>query len=206
MNKMYIDPQHAALVLVDVQNDYCHENGLKAQQGADVSRFQNTVSVIEKLVEQARKLDIPVVFIKNINSEEHLSEAWINRPGGMARSAVTRKGTWGAEIYRLVPQANDVVIEKSRFSAFINTNLDEILRELNRTALIFTGFATNVCVESSARDGFMMDYHVTLVKDACAGYVPELEEATHKNIAAHFGAVVDSSEILQMWAQEEPVK
>jgi ureidoacrylate peracid hydrolase len=199
MNNIYTDPHHAALVLVDVQNDYCHDQGLKAQQGSDVSKFQNAVTVIDNLVQQARKAGVPIVFLKNLNSDEHTSEAQLHRPGGAARSAVTRKDTWGADIYRLVPEPGDVVIEKYRYSGFIHTELNEILQKLQRKSIVLTGFATNVCVESTARDGFMLDYHVALVKDGCAGYSAELEEATYQNMTKHFGAIFNSEEVLQHW-------
>lgn len=199
MNNTNIDPKHSALVIIDVQNDYCHEDGVKAQQGADLTQAQQAVSVIESLIEPCRERGIPIVFVYNTNSDDTLSEALLNRPGGSARSAVVRKGTWGAQLYRFDPQPQDIVLEKHRYSAFIGTDFDDQLKQMGIKSLLITGLATNVCVECTARDAFMLDYYVTLIKDGCSGYNPELEAATYANAEKHFGTVMNSSQLLKLW-------
>jgi ureidoacrylate peracid hydrolase len=76
-----------------------------------------------------------------------------------------------------------------------------VMSREHRRSLILTGVATNVCVESTARDGFMLDYHSTLAKDGCAGYYPELHEAAFKNIAIWFGKALDTKEIFDYWTK-----
>ncbi|TDF92515.1 cysteine hydrolase family protein [Paenibacillus piri] len=199
----HLDPRESALIIVDVQNDFCHEEGACASMGRDVSGAQAIVPAIEALIGEARRQDIPVVFIQMTQSEHTVSEAWAKRPrpsGHTDPLAICRKGSWGAEFYKLVPQPGDIIVEKHRYSAFIGTELDMILGNLNRKSLIITGVATNVCVESTARDGFMLDYHVTVVKDGSAGYSQELHESTFQNIEACFGLALHSSEVLEYWA------
>lgn len=202
--KDHLNPKNTALIIVDVQNDFCHEAGACAKMGRDVTAAQTIVPKIEALIQEARKLDIPVVFIQMTQEEHTLSEAWAKRPRLAQHTdplAVCRRGSWGAEFYKLSPAQGDIVVEKHRYSAFIGTQLPMILCSLNRKSLVITGVATNVCVESTARDGFMMDYHVTLVKDGCAGYVRELHENTFQNIEACFGLVLDTSEVISYWAE-----
>lgn len=200
----HLNPQDTALIIVDVQNDFCHEEGACAKMGRDVAAAQAIVPRIEALIEEARAQDIPVVFIRMTQEEHTISEAWAKRPrpnGSTDPLAVCRKGSWGAEFYELSPAPGDIIVEKHRYSAFISTQLDMILGNLNRKSIVITGVATNVCVESTARDGFMLDYHVTVVKDGCAGYIPQLHEATFHNIEVSFGLALDTSEVLSYWTE-----
>ncbi len=201
MQTTHIDSQYAALIIVDVQNDYCHEKGYFGLKGKDLSREHAIVPVIERLIEQARKSGVPIVFVKKtVSDSDFLSEEWKNRPNAIRKDAtIVKRGTWGAEFYKLVPETEDIIIEKHRYSAFDKTNLDEILRKLQRKSLVIVGLATNICVESTARHGFALDYNVTLVRDGCASYDSELELATFRNIESFFGWVMDSEDILKHW-------
>lgn len=113
--------------------------------------------------------------------------------------AVCRKGSWGADFYEVAPEPGEVVVNKHRYSAFVNTRLDSILRSQKIETLIMTGVSTNVCVESTARDGFMLDYHIVLLRDACASYSTQAHEMTIKNIEGYFGEVTDTREVISLW-------
>jgi ureidoacrylate peracid hydrolase len=200
----HLNPKDSALIIVDVQNDFCHEEGACAKMGRDVTAAQAIVPKIEALIQVARQRDIPVVFIQMTQEEHTISEAWAKRPrlaGHTDPLAVCRKGSWGAEFYELSPEPGDIVVEKHRYSAFIGTQLDMILGNLKCKSLVLTGVATNVCVESTARDGFMLDYNVTVVKDGCAGYIAQLHEATFHNIETSFGLALNASEVLDYWSE-----
>jgi ureidoacrylate peracid hydrolase len=202
--KEHLNPKDSALIIVDVQNDFCHEEGACAKMGRNVAAAQAIVPKIDALIEKARQFDVPVVFIKMTQDEHTISEAWAKRPRPVQHTsplAVCKKGSWGVEFYGVAPAEGDIIVEKHRYSAFIGTQLDMILGNLNRKSLVLTGVATNVCVESTARDGFMLDYHVTVVKDACAGYIPALHEATFHNIESSFGLTLDASEVADYWTE-----
>lgn len=201
--KQHLNPEETALIIVDVQNDFCHEDGACARMGRDVAGAQAIVPRIEALIGEARKQSIPIVFIQMTMEEHTVSEAWAKRPrptGHTDPLAICRKGSWGAEFYKLTPLPGDIIVEKHRYSAFIGTQLDMILGNLNRKSLVITGVATNVCVESTARDGFMLDYHVTVVRDASAGYNQALHNATFDNIEACFGLTMNASDIVKYWS------
>jgi ureidoacrylate peracid hydrolase len=93
---------------------------------------------------------------------------------------------------------NDVVV-KHRYSAFTGTELDPLLRAQGVENLIFTGITSNVCVESTARDAYMYDYHVVVVSDLTATYAQAPHDATLENIRRAFGRVVTSGEIVDVW-------
>ncbi|MDF9839753.1 MULTISPECIES: isochorismatase family cysteine hydrolase [unclassified Paenibacillus] len=203
--KEHLSLESTALIIVDVQNDFCHEDGACARMGRDVKGAQAIVPSIQLLIGECRERGVPVIFIQMTQEPHTLSEAWNMRPrpAGTEGIAVTQRNSWGADFYKLTPKPDDIIVEKHRYSAFIGTQLDLILRTMNIKSLLVTGVATNVCVESTARDGFMLDYHVTVVKDACAGYSPELHEATFGNVTAHFGRVLETGEILSYWKEHQ---
>ena len=93
------------------------------------------------------------------------------------------------------------MLKKHKYSAFIGTALDGMLRSNGIKTIIVTGIATNVCVESTVRDGFMMDYHVVVPSDLVYGVNEEYKAWSLKNIGRYFGHVLDSAEILEAWAR-----
>ena len=198
-----------ALVLVDVQNEFCHPDGVFGKKGCDLGPIENMMVALERLVASARENNIPIVFIQNIEDENTDSFAWSMRPDAKEDSAnegVCRRGTWGTELYKFSPQDGDILVQKNRFSGFLNTPLDSILKNKGIETLIFTGVATNICVETTARHASILDYHIVLASDACATWYPDLQEATCKNIRLWFGKVADSIEISGKWIGNVPAK
>ncbi|MDF2936355.1 MAG: isochorismatase hydrolase [Paenibacillaceae bacterium] len=191
-----------ALVIVDVQNDYCHPEGALGLEGCDVSGVKEMMPRLHGLLGAVREEGIPVIFIQTFHEDATDSEAWVTRSSG--RSAqVCRKGSWGAEFFEIAPRGGEIVVNKHRYSAFVNTRLDSVLRTLKIDTLLVTGVSTNVCVESTARDGFMLDYHIVLVEDACASYSREAHEMTLANIQGYFGTVAASGELMDIWAHSK---
>ena len=110
-----------------------------------------------------------------------------------------REGSWGIELYQVEPQANERVLAKRRFSAFYSTDLDVMLRARGIKSLIMAGVATNVCVETTARDGFMRDYHIVFLSDCTAAYDRQEHYSALNNMSKYFGVVADSKELIEAW-------
>ena len=196
-----------ALVLVDVQNEFCHPDGVFGQKGCDLSLIEVMMVALNRLVASAREKKIPIVFIQNIEDENTDSFAWSMRPDAKEDSAnqgVCRRGEWGTELYGFEPAPGEILVQKNRFSGFLDTPLNAILKNHGIETLIFTGVATNICVETTARHASILDYHVILAPDACATWYPDLQEATCKNIRLWFGKVADSPEIVSLWSENQP--
>ncbi|ANS76591.1 isochorismatase [Paenibacillus yonginensis] len=193
-----VTDKKAAVVIVDVQNDYCHPEGSLGQRGADVSGVAEMMPNLHRLLDSARAHEVPLIFIQTFHEDATDSEAWRERSAGNS-AQVCRKGSWGAEFFEVEPAAGEIIVNKHRYSAFINTRLDTVLRTLGIETLIMTGVSTNVCVESTARDGYMLDYHIVMLKDACASYSREAHDMTMTNISGYFGTVTDTSEVIQLW-------
>jgi ureidoacrylate peracid hydrolase len=108
-------------------------------------------------------------------------------------------GTWGAEFFRVAPRDDELVFTKHRYSAFKDTELNALLRAQQVENLIVAGITSNVCVESTARDAYMMDYHVVFLSDGSATYDANAHEATLANIRRAFGIVASTAEITAAW-------
>jgi ureidoacrylate peracid hydrolase len=110
------------------------------------------------------------------------------------------EGTWGCDFYGVAPQPGERVVVKHRYSAFHGTDLDLILRARGVRTVLLGGISTNVCVESTARQGYMLDYEIVFLADCCAAYSPEEHEAALRNITQHFGDVANEPEVVAAWA------
>jgi ureidoacrylate peracid hydrolase len=133
-----------------------------------------------------------------VHTDETDSAAWVRRSGGTS-TTVCRKGTWGGEFTGVAPREGEGVVNKHRYSAFVNTRLDSVLRTLKIENVIMTGVSTNVCVESTARDGYMKDYLIVFVDDCTATGSEEEHQATLTNMRKHFGMVVQAEDVVGVW-------
>lgn len=199
-----VEPETTALLVVDVQNDFCHGDSAMAKSGSDVSAAQEMVPRLLLLVDAARGAGASLIWIRTTHDKVTTSEVWHeqhqrNKPGSPLNC---QPDTWGAEFYRVEPEADEPIVTKHRYSAFVGTDLDLILRSRGIRSVILSGVATNVCVESTARDAFMRDYYVTFVDDCSAAYDPAKHAATLRNINDHFGVVVRSAEIVAAWRDQ----
>jgi nicotinamidase-related amidase len=200
---------HTVLVVIDVQNDFCSPDGSLAALGFDTSGVQEMVPRLRRLVDAARDAGMPVLFVKTLHDAHTDSPQWLGRVGngpGTERTGLTcRTGTWGSGFYQLVPGPDEQVVVKNRFSAFVGTNLDMVLRTRGAQSLLFTGVTTETCVESSLREGLFHEYYVSLVEDCAASYSRAAHSASAQAVAQNFGTVVTSEQLFAYWARDNAV-
>lgn len=190
------DLEKCALVVVDMQNDFCHEKGALALNGEDVASSQAIVPTLDRLIAEARRLGVSVYFIQTTHDETTNSPSWAARRRHRQHE-VCRTATWGTDFYGVAPIESDVVIIKHRYSAFIGTDLELRLRATGKEVLFITGVATNICVESTLRDGYMLNFYTVLVPDCCAtSHGSAVQENTVENVRRSFGWVADSSMVI----------
>jgi ureidoacrylate peracid hydrolase len=203
-----VEPGHTALVVVDVQNDFCAPGGMMAREGHDLTMVQNMVPRLTELIESARKAGVLVVYIQSIygrTGSPYLSEVWLEqaqrrRKGSYTEYAVCEEGSWNFEFFGgIEPREDEIVVHKHRFSAFQGGDLDIVLRSRNIRTVVMTGVATNVCVETTAREAFVRDFHVVLVSDCSATYRQEDHDMTLRNIDNFFGEVVPGGDLVALW-------
>jgi nicotinamidase-related amidase len=196
-------PARTALVVIDVQNDFAAAEGAMGRVGADLSAVDAAVDRIAALVAAARAKGVPVIFVRLQTSAETDSPAATERRArqGLADGIrPCRKGTWGEAYYRIAPQPGDVEIFKNRFSSFVNTPLDFVLRSRpGLDTLIACGLTTECCVETTVRDAFVRDYHIFVPHDAAAAYSRDLHDVSLKVLAIYFASIVSTEQILSCW-------
>ena len=188
-----------ALIVVDVQNDFCHSEGAFGKRGRDLSHVHASVDRLCVFMERCRELNLPIIFVRTIHSAWTDSASWKGRMEGAGNEMlICRSDSWGAELYKVKREEADFLVTKHRFSGFVGTDLDLVLRTQNVQTLLMTGVATNVCVETTARDGFNRDYRVVLVEDCCGAFTTAEHASAVRNIAGYFGAVTDSATMVSL--------
>jgi ureidoacrylate peracid hydrolase len=193
-----LSPDSAALLVVDVQNDFCHPDGLFGRLGVDLTAIHIAAKRIANLLTAARKARVPIIFVMMTHDESTNSEAWTQR-SPTPREDACLAGTWGAELFEVRPAPGEPIVVKHRYSPFVGTNIEYLLRAKGRRSLLVTGVTTNVCVEAVLRDGFMRDYHIVLIEDCAAAYTAEAHRTTVDNVRNFLGRVVDSDCVRAYW-------
>jgi ureidoacrylate peracid hydrolase len=208
-------PLNAALVTVDVQNDFCHERGFLGSLGAPMGLIQEMVPRLERLLVAARARGVPVVHVISHHDEIYASPVVTEQKlrHGLPMELNGRplkdapyclRGTWGAELYGIAALPGEEIVIKHRYSGFHGTNLDLVLRSHGIQSVILTGVATNVCVESTGRDVYMHDYYLVFVGDCTAATSVPAHEATLASIEQFFGQVATSEQIIEAWGARAP--
>ena len=203
-----VAPEHCALVVIDVLNDFCADDGAMAQEGLDVSHAQCAARRIPFLLEAARGAGALVVFVRNVYStpdNRYLSDVWLEqaqrrRVGSYVDRPVCPPDSRGNSFYgEVMPLPQEPIVTKHRFDPFHETDLDLILRSNAIRTVVLAGVATNVCVETAARHAFVRDYYVVLPRDTSAAFSVEEHEASLATLDRYFGEVVASEEITGLW-------
>jgi ureidoacrylate peracid hydrolase len=198
-----IAPVSTVLLVIDMQNDYCHPEGFLCKAGADTRPVQAMAPILCDLLETARAAGVLVIHTRNWHRPATDSPAWLDKLAARGQSQDHRPaiaGSWGAGWYEVEPLPTEEVISKFRYDAFLGTNLEFLLRARGIQTVVITGTATNVCVESTARAAHMRDFHLVMVEDAVATANLAAHEGTLANIAANFGEIAGAARIKEIWA------
>jgi len=204
--------EKSAVVVVDMQNAFASHRGMLDLAGYDISGAPQVVRSIASILDAARPAGIPIVYLQvgyradlsdsggpdSPNWHKELGIRMMNSRPELKGKLVTI-GSWDfAIVDELKPRAGDLVIVKTRYSGFARTALDAELKQRGIRYLFFTGIATNVCVESTLRDAYFLDYWPILITDAAmpAG-APALHEATVQNVENFFGWTIPAAEFVQ---------
>ena len=200
-----LNPKWTALLVIDYQNDFVAEGGAFDKAGFDPRPLNKIAPRLGGFVREVRQRGVPVIFIKceyNASDNRYLSDAFLSQVrrtlnGIYIDIPLCVKDAWGSEIYEGVEEApEDIEVIKHRFDAFIDTDLDLILRSKSIRTVIATGVGTHVCVESTVRHAFFNDYYNVVPRDCVATYDPEFHRNSLKAMDMLYGQVVDSQEIL----------
>jgi ureidoacrylate peracid hydrolase len=208
-----VDTATSAVIVVDMQNDFGSKDGMFDRAGIDISGIQRAVPPTARVLDAARNAGIKVFYLKmayqadlsdlgaadSVNRVRHLRLGvgqHVAAPNG-APSRILVRDTWNSEILDdLAPHRDDVVLYKSRFSGFYNTDLDERLGALGVRHLIVTGCTTSICVESTVRDAMFRDYLCVLLADCMS------EPIGHALTRSNHDASLLATEALLGWVAD----
>ncbi len=183
-----MDNERYALLVVDMQNGFCHPEGSFPRIGRGLEGAMEAVANAAVAVGQARAAAIPVVFTRHVYRPGRPDEgaALVRNSPELVGVAGLADGTWDADVCEELGCApDDLVVDKVRFDAFQWTSLEPLLRGLNVTALMICGVVTNICVETTARSAFMRDFPVTLLADCCAAKTRRLHELSIEVLSSY---------------------
>jgi ureidoacrylate peracid hydrolase len=210
--------EETAVVVVDMQNAYASPGGYLDLAGFDIAGAKAAVTATQETVKVAREAGITVIFFQNGWDKDYTEAGGHGSPNWHKSNALKTmrkrpelqgnllaKGGWDyALIDELQPQPGDIVVPKSRYSGFFNSQFDSILRARGIRNLVFCGVATNVCVESTLRDGFHLEYFGLVLEDATHQAGPDfVQKAAIYNIETFFGWVSNTADFRRAFAQTE---
>ena len=214
-----VDPATTAVIVIDMQNAYASPGGYLDLAGFDISGAAAVIRNIKGVLETARGAGMPVIYFQNGWDADYVEAGGPGSPNFHKSNALKimrerpelqgkllAKGGWDYELVDdLAPLSGDIVLSKTRYSGFFNSQLDSVLRTRGVRTLVFVGIATNVCVESTLRDGFFLEYFGVVLADATHQAGPEfVQQASLYNIETFFGWVSSVADFKGAFGQIPP--
>ncbi len=199
-----VNADETAVVVIDMQNAYASECGYVDLAGFDISGASGVISSIKTVLDAARASGVQVVYLQNGWDPDYKEAGGPGSPNWHKSNALKTmrarpelagqllaRGGWDyALVDGLTPQPGDICLHKTRYSAFFNSQLDSVLRARGIRNIVYVGIASNVCVESTLRDGFHLEYFGIMLEDATHHLGPDyVRDATVYNVEKFFGWV-----------------
>jgi len=197
-------PQHTAVLVVDVQPLFTAMPLVPALDGV--------LPRLQRFLAAARAAGVPRVFIRIVIPEDRWTAVWQEQFAGSVRpddgsdvnikEAVAPGSPVTAFAPGFEPEPDDMVIVKDRYSAFVGTELAAELRARGIRTVVLVGLTTDVCVGSTARDAFHHEFHTVTLSDCTAEQTLARHESGLATLAANFGRVCTSEELLAAWSTQ----
>jgi nicotinamidase-related amidase len=210
-----VNPSRSALLLIDLQRDFLDPRGYAAQAGLDVARLRGVIAPALALLDAARGSGIKVIYTREGHrpdlsdcpgtkwARSRAAGAEIGSSGPLGRLLV--RGEYGHDLIdEFTPRPGELLLDKPGYSAFHQTDLDQILRVAAIDTLLVCGVTTEVCVHSTVRAAIDLGYRCIVVGDACAASQPELQAPALAMLRVEggiFGEVCDHAALLQRLPQ-----
>ena len=193
-----VTPAWTALTMVDLQNDFAHDEGIFVKEWGKTNRWiKPIIPNCQRLLAAARAAGVAVVHLRVVNDLLRNPVSWHNHWGP---PTCVIEGTWGAEfIPELQPLDDEVVVTKYTYDGFVDTELDSVLRKLGVRTLVFAGIDSDVCVRDTAAHGFAVGYTPVFAADALAADDEVAHAGVMQSFAEHYGKVATCGEIAALW-------
>lgn len=202
LNKQ-LNPGKTALLVIDMQNDFVCDEGYLGKKGQDLRVVRDTVPLMKNLLEFFRKNNLIVIYTQTIHHKFTNTENWVSRTAQKSLDpSICIPGTWGAEIVdELKPAEGEPVVVKHRYDAFLDTDLHLILRAAGIENIVIVGTQTNLCVDTTARRAYMMDFTTIILEDCVSTPETEFHQPMLENFRKNFGYVERSEDLLKRFPE-----
>jgi len=214
-----IDLNAAALIVVDMQNDFIHPDGWFARKGVDLTPIRSVIPAINHLTAGLRTAGLPVIWLNwGVRADRaNLPSLTVEKgrtgqsptyadPSVAGRGHILVRDEWGAAIADgLAVAPSDLLVHKHRISGFWDNELDSILRQRGITTLLFAGVNIDRCVFSTLQDANFLGYDCMLIEDSCQTVSPDfVRDAVLYLVRLLHGVVATSDAILTASGQPGP--
>lgn len=201
-----LDSGSAALLVIDMQNAFCHPQGTLGDSGVDVGPIREIYQPLGQLIEAFKAAEIPVIWTVQAHLQPDRGRQKKRLPSHTERRSrvAALAGSWDAEIIEeLAEWADDatMVVQKHRFGAFYETRLEALLRMLGVRTLFIAGVTLNACVETTVREAYLRDYDVVAVTDCISGVRPQWAPSALE-VWSHYLAFLATSTEVAGWLDE----
>jgi len=194
-----LDPHKTALVAIDMQNAFLEPNG-----PIPVRSALEIVEPINRAAQGCRELGVPVIWIRshhpaNGGDWRHFFDHFVRPDRREAAAAHLSADAHGSQFYsEMDVQDSDYIVIKNRYSCFVpgSSSLERLLRSMGRDTIVLCGTKTNICVESTARDGMMIDFRVVVLQDATSTLSDEEHQASLNVLIQEFADILTVDEVL----------
>ncbi|MGC4192980.1 MAG: cysteine hydrolase [Thermomicrobiales bacterium] len=186
-----VDPRHTMLLVVDVQPLF---TSMPLQPP-----LTDVLPAIRSTIDSSRELGIPRTFIRHIITEEGRTDVWQRQIPPDLLTLLAPSAPTSDFDPSFLPQPGDLVIDKPTYSAFVRTDLADLLRERGIRTVVAVGLTTDICVSSTVRDAFHHGFHTVTLSDCTAEQTMTRHEAGLASLAANFGEVRTSVEVIAAW-------
>jgi nicotinamidase-related amidase len=191
--------EKTALVVIDMQNDFCHPEGYYARAGRDISALAASVAPVRTLLDRCRRAGTTVAFTRLIHDEGRgaMEERHAIRPLRWTASGKRLlPGSWGAEVVDELRRLDgEIVVDKAGYSAFDDTRLEAELRARGVTTLILAGVVTYACVLATSFSAFDRGFDVLLATEAVGSWNAALGTGTSEIVDLLLGRSLSSDQI-----------
>ncbi len=202
-----VAPGRTALVVIDVQEDFCSPAGVLGKVGVDLSMVDAPLAKIQALIAAARGAGVTLAFARVMTRKSTDSQAlklfYLRQGRSLDQLELCRIGTSGVDYYVVAPEQGDIEVEKVQYSSFMGTQFEHDLRARDIDTLVVVGFTTDCCVDTTVRDAFHRNFNVFVVDDATAAYDPALHEGSLAALGAHCALVVGTDQLLGAWTPRD---
>jgi ureidoacrylate peracid hydrolase len=188
-----VDPSSTGLLVVDVQPLFTDDPDPPTQQA---------LWALQRFLDAARAAHVLCVFIRFVRAEvpdERWSMLWEEQCGADFIEEASPDSPAVGFLPGFGPEEGDLVVTKDRYSAFSGSDLANQLRDRGIETVVVAGFSTDVCVSSTARDAFQLDFSTVTLSDCCAARSPVAHDAALETLARRFGRVCTSDEVVEAW-------